>query len=504
MSLKRNVVANYLGYGWAALMGIAFLPGYVKALGVAAYGLVGVYTVMHGWLGMLDMGLTSTLNREMARLRAGSHSAESIRDLLRSIELIFLVVATLMVLVIWAASGALVDHWLTAGALPRVTVIDAIRIIGFVLAARWLEQIYRAAILGMQDHVYLNQLQSISATLRWGGAYLVVTLVEPSILHFFVWQGLVSMLTTAMLMRRTYHLLPNATRRGRFNIRSLQAIKDFAIGMSLSSFLTFALTQADKIVIGKMLPIDQLGYYMLAASASGALLLVITPMNNAIYPRLTELEAAKDYLGLERSYRSACEWMSAILIPAALVLSFFSAPILQVWTGDAHLTSVVAPLLTVLALGTLFNGLMNVPYMLQLAHGWTSLTVKMNAIATLIIVPAIIFIVPRHGTLGAAAAWLVLNVASLIITSHFMYDKILPRAKMQWYRESIVLPLAAATLCAAAILIALPTPATRMGAALYVLVAFATVQLAVVCASKNLRKLASTKLHGIAARIAAG
>ena len=43
LSLRNNLVANYLGHGWTALMGIAFIPWYIKLLGIEAYGLIGVF-----------------------------------------------------------------------------------------------------------------------------------------------------------------------------------------------------------------------------------------------------------------------------------------------------------------------------------------------------------------------------------------------------------------------------------------------------------------------------
>ena len=443
MPLKRNVIANFLGSGWTAVMGVAFLPAYVRALGAESYGLVGVYTVMQAWLPMLDLGLTPTLNREMARLRAGLHTPTSIRNLLRSIELVFLCLSTLMAVLIWFGAAPIVDHWLQAQNLPRGTMIEALQIIGLVLATRWLADIYRACLIGMQDQVAMNVILSAGATLRWGGAFVVVNYVAPSILGFFLWQGFSALVTVLLLMIRTYRMLPRAERRARPNLESLNEIRTFASGMFLTSILVFLMTQTDKIVISKLLPMDQLGYYMLAASASGALLLVTTPINNAIYPRLTELLSVGDVDHLERTYRFSCELMSAILIPAGLMLAIFARPVLIVWTGDTHMTALVAPMLSMLSLGTMFNGLMNIPYMLQLSYGWTSLSVILNTLAVVVLLPAMYFSVTYFGTIGAAWAWMILNVASLVVTAHLMYARILPAAKGYWYRYAVVLPLMA-------------------------------------------------------------
>jgi O-antigen/teichoic acid export membrane protein len=71
MTLRRNVAANYLGQGWTALMGLAFIPVYIRYLGIEAWGLVGFMAIMQAWLALLDMGLAPTLGREMARFYAG-------------------------------------------------------------------------------------------------------------------------------------------------------------------------------------------------------------------------------------------------------------------------------------------------------------------------------------------------------------------------------------------------------------------------------------------------
>ena len=65
-SVRINVIANYLGQGWVALMGLAFVPIYIKYLGMEAYGLIGIFAVLQVSLTVLDMGMAPTLNREMA------------------------------------------------------------------------------------------------------------------------------------------------------------------------------------------------------------------------------------------------------------------------------------------------------------------------------------------------------------------------------------------------------------------------------------------------------
>ena len=86
MSLKRNVIANYLGAGWNALMALAFVPLYIRYLGIEAYGLLGIYAILQAWLSLLDMGMTPSLSREMAGLNVDGARVQRARDLLRSVD----------------------------------------------------------------------------------------------------------------------------------------------------------------------------------------------------------------------------------------------------------------------------------------------------------------------------------------------------------------------------------------------------------------------------------
>jgi len=442
MSLKKNTIANYLGQGWTALMGLSFIPVYIHYLGMEAWGLVGFMSMLQAWFTLLDMGLTPTLSREMARFQAGAHSAQSIRDLLRSLEVIYGGVAAAVAGVVWFGAPWVAGHWLNATELSAASVTQAIGMMGLVLAARMVEQVYRGAIQGLQRQVWLNGAQSALATLRWGGAVGVLAWVDSSIEAFFWWQGFISLLGVATLARQTYHWLPPGERRSRFELAALVRIRRFAGGMAATTFLALLLTQVDKLLLSKLVSLEEFGYYVLAASVAGALYFLVTPVSSAVAPRLTELVARSEQQALIDTYHRASQWLAAVLVPAALMMAAFAEPLLYAWTGNVDLANRTAPLLVLLALGTLCNGLMYVPYMAQLAHGWTGFAVRMNLVAVGFIVPAILWAVPRFGAIGAAWAWLALNAGYVLVGMHFMHRRLLPGEKWRWYRDAVFKPLA--------------------------------------------------------------
>ena len=443
MSLKRNVIANYLGQGWSGLIGLAFVPLYIKYLGIEAYGLIGIFAMLQAWLTLLDMGMTPTLNREMARFTAGAHTPQSIRDLLRSLEIVCFGVAALIGVLIWAASGWLAADWLRADKLPLDVVAQAIAIMGGVAALRFVEGIYRGAILGLQRQVFFNVVNASLATARAAGAVAVLAWVSPTIEAYFVWQGLISIISVAVLAVAANGSLPAAPKPAAFSRQAILEIRHFAGGMMATTFLALLLTQVDKVLLSRLLTLEAFGYYTLASTVAAAITLLVTPVTQAFYPRFTQQIARCDTEQLILTYHRSAQLVTVLAAPGAFMLIFFGHDLLVLWTGNRVLAEETAPLLGLLALGTLLNGLMHIPYMLQLAYGWSSFAARVNLVAVTILVPAILWATPRFGAIGAAWAWVLLNAGYVLIGVHFMYRRLLPTEKWRWYRRDVALPLLA-------------------------------------------------------------
>ena len=476
-------------------MGLAFIPLYIKYLGIEAYGLIGIFAVLQAWLVLLDMGMTPTLNREMARFTGGTHSATSIRDLLRSVELIAVGIAVLVGLGIWGASGWLASDWLRAEKLPIDTVAKAFAIMGAVTALRFVEGIYRSAIIGLQRQVLYNVVNSLLATLRGVGAVGILIWVSATIEAFFIWQGLISILSLGVLATATYRALPKSERGGRFSMPALRGIGRFAGGMMGITFLALLLTQIDKILLSKLLTLSDYGYYSLAAVVAAALYMLTGPISQAWFPRLSELHANNNTAELNTKYHQGAQLVSVFMGSAALIMIVFSETILQLWTHDAELARRSAALLSLLALGNLLNGLMWIPYQTQLAFGWTGLTTYINIVAVAIIVPAILWATPRYGAEGAAWVWVGLNAGYVLIGIHFMCRKILTSEKWRWYGQDLLKPLAVAALLASLLAWAMPADLSYFFKLGWLLAASTVTLLASACAATHVRHGLLTQLR---------
>ena len=438
MSFRRNVIASYLGQAWVALMGLAFIPIYIRYLGIEAWGLMGLFAVLQACLTLLDAGVTPTLGREMARFTAGEQSPQAIRELLRTLESAGIAMAILIAAAVWASSGWLASDWLKVDKLPLDAVQRAISIMALLVALRFVESIYKSALFGLQRQVWTHGVNAALATLRGIGAVLVLVAVSPTIEAFFLWQALISLLSVACLGIGVHRALPPA--RARFSLATLLPVWRFASGMTVITLLALLLTQVDKLLLSRLLTLQEFGYYSLASMVAGVLYLLITPISTALFPKMVELVSLRDPSELAGVYHHGAQLVAVVTAPVAALLAFHGEGVLFTWSGNVELARAAGPILAALAVGNFLNGLVYVPYHLQVAHGWIGLTLRINVLAVALVVPMILWIVPRHGALGAAWVWIGLNAGYIVLNVGLMHRRLLAAEKWRWYGRDVLLP----------------------------------------------------------------
>src|SRR5688500_13655145 len=177
-TLQRNIAANFAGRIWTALVGVAFIPLYIHFMGIEAYGLVGFFTTLQGLFMLLDLGLSTTLNREQARYAALPGKATEMRDLVRTLETLYWGLALLIALIVLGLSSFAAHAWINAQTLPETVVQQAVMLMGFVIAFQWPISFYGGGLIGLQRQVLYSGWLAVGATLRFAGAALVLWLVS--------------------------------------------------------------------------------------------------------------------------------------------------------------------------------------------------------------------------------------------------------------------------------------------------------------------------------------
>jgi len=444
--IERDIIANFIGRGWTALMTLLFIPIYIKFLGIEAFGLIGFFVTLQTLFLVLVTGLSISVNRELARLSTQPGTDQKKRDLVRTLEAVYWVLAGAIACIVIFLSPIISNNWIMTQHLPAASVQQAVMMMGVVIAFDLPLSLYYGGLIGLQKQVLYNGVDVVSATFRGIGAVVILWIVLPTVQAFFAWQIIISIAQTFLAALILWRNLPRTGSPPRLQNSYFNEIWLFTVGVTGISILGGVVMQMDKVILSKMLTLELFGYYILASGIASVVLLAVTPFFTAIFPRLSQLVMEGDKTGLKNLYHESCQSVSVIILPLAVIIALFAPEILQMWTGNPLIASETHLIASVLVVGAALNALTNMPYALQLANGWTKLAFYQNLASVIILVPGIILLTERYGMVGAAIIWVLLNSGYFFITVQLMHRRLLRGEQRKWYLVDVGLPFIGASI----------------------------------------------------------
>jgi O-antigen/teichoic acid export membrane protein len=444
---KINILANFFGQAWYALLGFLSVPWYIHLMGIEAYGVIGLSAMLQALFSVLDLGLSPALNRALASRDQSESAGAEIRDLVRSFELGYWVIGLLIGAAVLIGAPA-ISRWVHPEHLSATDLLSAVRLMGVLLFLQWPLTLYQGGLLGLERHVTLNLVNGSLNLVRTAGAVLLLTFYSATVITFLTWQVLVSAVHIGILVRALWKHLPASRVDPLFRRPLLAQNARFAAGIGLTSILALFFRQADKLVLSRVLPLTTFGYYMLAVTVANMLGVVMTPILNVMFPRFSALVGAGKIDQLRLVYHQACQLICVAVVPVGLLGAIYGSELLRIWTRDPAAASFAGPVLSVLLVGTILNALLGLPYDLQVAFGWTSLGLIHNLIAVVVLVPAMVVLAIRQGMLGAASIWVVYNALGLLVLVPVMHMRILRGELRRWAWSDVAKPIfAIGTVC---------------------------------------------------------
>jgi O-antigen/teichoic acid export membrane protein len=195
--------------------------------------------------------------------------------------------------------------------------------------------------------------------------------------------------------------------------------------------------QTDKILLSKILSLTDFAYYAFATTVAAIIGRLTSPIFSAYFPKITALVASQNEEDLIINYHSGCQLAAIIIFPISLSVIFYSQDLLLLWTHNPRLVSQTWKLVVLLVIGSTLNALMTLPYLLQLAHGWTKLTFYTNLVLIAFAFPSIIYATKIWGGIGAAWVWIGINAFYIVVSLHFIHRRLLRKEKWNWYFNDI-------------------------------------------------------------------
>jgi len=403
------------------------------------YGLLGFWLWLQILLGFCDLGFGAALVREFAGNDGPAGSRSRQRDLLRTMEFVYLAMAAVITTVIWASAHWLANDWLKLEFISRDEAAGAIKWMALALGLQFPFSLYMSGLAGLQVHGRMNLLQIISGTLRHAGG-VAILLWKKDLVYFFcaqaVFAGVQTLATRVVLWKLIAD--PNSGRPS-FRLMLLQQVGRFSAGMALSVFAGVALSNVDRLFISRLMTAGDLGRYTLAFTAAGILQMGIQPLYRTYFPRFSELVGMKAAEGLRSEYYQACRLMAKIIIPSSVLAALFAPILFSLWLGrsDGDIVEVFRWLL----LGIATAGLMWMPAAFQQAHGWTSLHAAMMGATLCLGTVSLFWTLKYWGISGGTVVWVLHGVSDITLGLWLMHRRLLPGEFAFWYRNVVMPPL---------------------------------------------------------------
>lgn len=441
ISITLNTISNYIGQGYSITIAAITTPFYLQYLGAEAFGLVGFFLVLQNLLNLLDMGLSTTLVRQVAYARGQIGGFEKFQNLLKSFEMIFFVISFSSVACIFFSKNWLAHGWIKSVALNPDDIAYCINIMGLIIGVRFFSTLYRSGIIGFEDQVWINKASVIINSLKYIGSFLILVYISNEIRYFFEYQLVIGVLEAVFLGKRFYYNLPSidsAINCFKIDWDALRAILPFALGIAYTSTILIVVTQFDKLLLSGVLSLEDFGYFSLITLIAGAVLNLSTPVFMAFLPKMTMLASKGNLKEMVDVYVNMTQVITWISFSSAVLIGIFPREILYSLTGGENAFVWGHEILFWYVLGSAIFVLGTFQYYLQNAIGTLRLYVIGSTLSFVIMVPLIYFVTIKYGALGAGQLWFAFGSIWFLGWTSVVHRKLVPGFHLKWLLKDLL------------------------------------------------------------------
>ena len=280
---------------------------------------------------------------------------------------------------------------------------------------------------------------------------------------FFGYQLGVATLELAGLLFHANRLLPDVPHDKRlpWSFSPIKTVLKFSLGVAVASSTWVLVTQVDKLVLSRVLPLAEYGYFTLAVLVAGGVTVTSGPITAALMPRMAKQDAEGDQHGLIRLYRQATQFVAVIASSSSAILAFFAKPVLWAWTGDMHIAENAAHILSLYAMGNGILAVSTFPYYLQYAKGNLRLQMIVNILFILLLIPTVVWAASRYGGIGAGYVWFLMNMIYLAVWVPIVHRHVAPGLNRPWFGRDVLIIYAVAYAVAFGLFTIMPEASDR-------------------------------------------
>jgi O-antigen/teichoic acid export membrane protein len=405
--LSKNILYNLFGQGLLLVLGFVAVKYVFRQLGEDALGIIYFTLSLNAVLcAALEMGLCTTTVREVSSCHRDRPAY--IQELLQTASALYWGVYLLLAAGIYFAVPFLVQHWIILKTVDPVTAIRGLRILAMAGLLTLPNRLYASVFQGIERMTFNNALDVGNWALQQFGT-VAILLLGGGLLRVIWWMAMCFVFTSVAYMFTVTRFFPWRVLVPKYSSAVVRQNRGFSLHTAGISLLGVAQTQADKMILSKLLPIGVLGYYGMAYTLTARASLVTGAIAPAALPSFSGLFAAGEENALLRSYRKLQDLVCLISVPIFAGILFFSVPLFTSIFNGPTANLLLWPTVF-LCLGFYMHAALYMPYIFSLAVGKPEISNKANFFALIFLLPVTAFLIYFYGLTGAGFSWVVYHL----------------------------------------------------------------------------------------------
>ena len=402
--ISRHSAVFFAGTLFTAAAGYLFKIYLARVLGAEALGIYALGMTVGGVLGLIAvLGLPDAAARYVAVYNGTGRYAELKGFLWRAIAVLAVANATgaaVMLLI----RGWVADRFYHTPALSKyMGAFAVLMVLGSFTA------FFGQSLAGFKDvarRTVISNFIGSPLNILFGVGLLMLGM---GLSGYLLAQTASALITLLLLALATWKLMPPGYRSMTGELPALQreAIR-FSGSMFAVQALGYTFAQLDKIVLGYYLDARRVGIYVVAASVTAFLQILLQSVNQIFSPTIADLHARGELNLLRRLYQTLTKWIFGFTLPLAVVVCVFSAPLMQIFGSEFRSGW---PILVIGTLGQLINCAVGSAGLLLIMSGHQDRLVRVQVKVVIGNIILNLILIPVWGIIGAIVVSAATNAA---------------------------------------------------------------------------------------------
>lgn len=426
--VRRNIIYNLLGQLLLLALSFASTRYIYRGLGKDVLGIIYFVMMLNNSLAaVLELGIGATATKEIAA--ALKRDDGYVREVIQTGAFYFWLGFVLIAGTQFVAAPWIVDNWIQVESLERHDAILALQILGPTVFLAFPKTFYLSVFRGFQRMGVTNLIDVLSLVIQQAGVVLLI-IYGGKLYPVAGWIALTyvgRVVVYAAVLGATYSW---AAVWPRYHAHVVHKNASFVGQMSGMSIFAMAQSQGDKLVMSKLLPIVQMGWYSFAYGAVGKGLNIANAVGAAAFPRLSEV--ASDRARLVEVYRPLQSLMVLGLVPVFAAIPFL-VPLLFSEILDAEAADALWLPSSIIALCCYMKGTITLPHFVGLAAERPDIGFRQALYAFFAIFPLTVALIHWVGMTGAAMGWCAYQCFGYGYGTRRVYQECLKVSTLRFY-----------------------------------------------------------------------